>query len=478
MAQRARVYSSFILLLAFILPAGLAAVWFWQHPQIDIASILFLTTLAAITVLVAVVARLNQKSSGELQRLNEIAQELSDRASSGIEGRVLPAAGAEPIEALRRSIEELQLRIAYLEAERDGLKAILAAMEEGVIVVDSRKRILVANSAARKILRLQDTDPVGAPLIEMTSQPDLLGNIELSIVASQACSFEFYLPVPGETGKCFIMAHCAPFHDETRRLSGAVAVLHDITDLRRLERMRTEFVSNVSHELRTPLTSLLGYLETLESGAWEDKQQADQFLKICRRQAENLSRIVEDLLRLSRLENPQQEIANTEIDLAEVAAASVEQCEPLAHTRKIALKADLPEGSVPIRGDRGLLVQAVSNLVENAINYNHENGRVQVRLSRVGRDGAEGDGAWEIAVSDTGIGIPQAALKHVFERFYRVDKARSRDRGGTGLGLAIVKHIALAHGASVHVESEVGKGTTFYMRFKAQRATPQTVASV
>ena len=123
-------------------------------------------------------------------------------------------------------------------------------------------------------------------------------------------------------------------------------------------------------------------------------------------------------------------------------------------------------------------MQAVANLVENAINYNHENGRVQVRLSRLARaEGSDGDGAWEIAVSDTGIGIPQAALKHVFERFYRVDKARSRDRGGTGLGLAIVKHIALAHGASVHVESEVGKGTTFYMRFKAPMATRQTVAS-
>ena len=366
------------------------------------------------------------------------------------------------------TIEEIRRRVSYIEAERDGLKAILAAMEEGVLVVDSRKCVLVANAAARKMLRIVALEPVGARLVTMTSQPDLLANIELSIVAAQTGSFEFQLPIPRESGHCSILAHCSPFHDETRELSGAVVVLHDITDLRRLERMRTDFVANVSHELRTPLTSLLGYLETLEHSGWQDEQQAQRFLSVCRRQAENLSRIVEDLLRLSRLENPQQEVASTEIDLVEVAAAAVEQCAPIAAQRRVALDSNMPDYGMKLLGDRGLLVQAISNLIENAVNYNREHGRVQVRLARLQRAGApESDCQWEVAVSDTGIGIPQGAIKHVFERFYRVDKARSRDRGGTGLGLAIVKHIALAHGASVHVESEVGKGSTFFLRFKA-----------
>jgi two-component system phosphate regulon sensor histidine kinase PhoR len=392
----------------------------------------------------------------------------------GLDGR-----NADRSETLSTAIEDVRRRISYVEAERDGLKAILAAMEEGVLVVDSRKCILVANAAARKMMRIAALDPIGSPLVTMTSQPDLLANIELSIVAAQTCSFEFQLPIPGESTRCCILAHCAPFHDETRELSGAVVVLHDISEIRRLERMRTEFVANVSHELRTPLTSLLGYLETLEHSGWDDADQANRFLSVSRRQGENLSRIVEDLLRLSKLENPQQDIATTEIDLVEVAGAAVEQCQPLALQRRVTLTSDFPDSPMKLFGDRGLLVQAISNLIENAVNYNRETGRVTVRLARLQRaDSSDAPLQWEVAVSDTGIGIPQGALKHVFERFYRVDKARSRDRGGTGLGLAIVKHIALAHGASVHVESDVGKGSTFYLRFKASVSRPHNALAV
>jgi len=388
-----------------------------------------------------------------------------EKAWQSVTHTQLPASLGVP-ECLEKLTAEMQTRISHLQAETDGLKAILAAMEEGIIVVDSQKHVLVANPAARKILNIE-SDPVGKPLSDTTKQPDLLSNIELSVDASQACDFEIQLPFPGQPGKQFIMARCAPVHDESRTLSGAVAVLHDMSELRRLERMRTEFVANVSHELRTPLTSLMGYLETLEQGAWDDKEQAQQFLKICHRQAESLSRIVEDLLRLSKLENPQQDVAATEIDLGEIVSTAVEQCSSVAQTRRVTVHADLPEHAVTVRGERGLLVQAIANLIENGINYNRENGKVQVRLSRLNRNESDSESQWEVSVADTGIGIPSSALKHVFERFYRVDKARSRERGGTGLGLAIVKHIALAHGASVHVESEVNKGSTFYMRFKS-----------
>jgi two-component system, OmpR family, phosphate regulon sensor histidine kinase PhoR len=378
-----------------------------------------------------------------------------------------PSDPAELVTLLQSAAGELQRRRADLELELNGLKAILGAMEEGLVVVDSEKRVLLANAAARKMLNLPEGDIVDKPLQEIARHPDLIGNIELALSASQTCGFEFQTSPAISTGikeggknKSYILARCSPFAYESHSVRGAVAVLHDITELRRLERVRTEFVANVSHELRTPLTSLMGYLETLHEENWNDLEQARKFLLVCRRQAERLSRIVEDLLRLSRLENPQQEIASAEVNLSEVLNTAAEQCRHMADERHIALEVETPPRSATISGDRGLLVQAVSNLVENAIHYNREHGRVKARLSR------SRNAQWEIAISDTGIGIPAEAVGRIFERFYRVDKGRSRESGGTGLGLSIVRHIALAHGASVHVESEVDKGSTFYLRFR------------
>ena len=450
--------------------AAITVLWFSRFSIGATESFLFIPCVLGMAALLIVSHLIFRRGATIEGHVEETLKHLSHTSSFG-SGDL----NGDSAQSLKRLAEEIEHKVAQLEAERNGLKAVLAAMEEGVIVVDSQKSIMVANAAARKILGIAQSDPIGALLSSVTSQSDLLTNIELSAGAGQACSFELQIPLASENRVLNIMARCAPLHDESR-LAGAVAVLHDITALRALERMRTDFVANVSHELRTPLTSLLGYLETLEGG-WESEEQARQFLGTCRRQAENLSRIVEDLLRLSKLENPQQEIASMEIDLGEVANIAIEQCAPLSDQRKISLHVELPESAVLIRGERGLLVQALCNLIENAINYNRENGKVIVRLSPLQRpeNSSTNDTLWEIAVIDTGIGIPQSALKHVFERFYRVDKARSRDRGGTGLGLAIVKHIALAHGASVHVESEVNKGSTFFMRFKAMQPERQPI---
>lgn len=377
-----------------------------------------------------------------------------------------------------REAVKINRHILDLQAERDGLKAILTAMDEGLVVVDFQGRVLVANAAARKLLQISTDKLPGCQLSEMISQPELLANIGFSISSAQACSFEFQMPTD-DLSSCHILARCAPFQQEAQRPSGAIAMLHDISDLRRLERMRTEFVANVSHELRTPLTSLLGYLETLEEGRWENKAESDKFLQICRRQAVNLHRIVDDLLRLSRLENPQQEVATSDVGLNEAIDTAVEEFRSLAESRKIKLTMEVSGESAIVKGDRGLLVQAISNLIENSINYNRENGQVHVKLSRLPRlDAINTECQWEISVADTGIGIPPGALHRIFERFYRVDKARSKDRGGTGLGLAIVKHIAIAHGASVHVVSELGKGSTFFLRFKSRACIEQNSTEV
>ena len=417
--------------------------------------------LAAAYALSSILAR---RVGSDLARLTATADSISRGDYSPAGGSPAGADMAALAASVQRIGGEMQPRLTSLEVELHGLKAILGAMEEGLVVVDSDKRVRMANLAARKMLNFPDGELINRPLQEVTRLPDLLGNIELCLTASQTCSFE--LQMTGATGgKGHILARCSPFQDASHSISGAMAVLHDITELRRLERVRTEFVANVSHELRTPLTSLLGYLETLQEGGYADPEQLQRFLLVCRRQAERLSRIVEDLLRLSRLENPQQEIAAAEVDLTEVVGTAVEQCRPLAEERGVELAVELPSQTATVWGDRGLLVQAISNLTENAIHYNREKGRVQVRLARFPSATSPN---WEISVADTGIGIPRDSIGRIFERFYRVDKARSRERGGTGLGLSIVRHIALAHGASVHVESEVDRGSTFFLRFKGR----------
>jgi two-component system, OmpR family, phosphate regulon sensor histidine kinase PhoR len=440
--------------LAAALAVALGSFWFAAGTGLGV------TLLSAF-----ILCRLRQS---EVSAVSDALLELNSARRAATAEFQPPANTAELVAAIQRIASEIQRYRADLELELNGLKAILAAMEEGLVVVDSEKRVLMANAAARKMLNFPDGEILNRPLQDLTRLPDLIGNIELSLSASQTCSFEFQTaPDPrqlkdGGKNRTCILARCSSFIYDSRAVRGAVAVLHDITELRRLERVRTEFVANVSHELRTPLTSLMGYLETLHEDDLSDLEQTRKFLLVCRRQAERLSGIVEDLLRLSRLENPQQEIAAAEVNLAEVVNAAVDQCRTLASERAITLDVEMPPRSANIWGDRGLLVQAVSNLVENAIHYNRDKGRVKVRLARIGNQVAQ----WEIAVSDTGIGIPPEAVARIFERFYRVDKARSRERGGTGLGLSIVRHIALVHGASVHVESQIEQGSTFYLRFR------------
>ncbi|HYF49709.1 MAG TPA: histidine kinase dimerization/phospho-acceptor domain-containing protein, partial [Planctomycetota bacterium] len=348
------------------------------------------------------------------RRIRRDSEELAGLFRSARQGTTIPLSApstcgilAGPAESFRVLASEIQTRVGELESEIKGVKAILSAMEEGLVVIDSQKRVLMVNSAARKILSLPDGDLTGQSLASLSRQVEVMSNMDLSLSAAQTCSFEFQIAAE----KRHVLARCSPYHDDAEpggRAHGALAVFHDITELRRLERMRTEFVANVSHELRTPLTSLLGYLETLHDGGLT-QEEVQKFLAVCRRQAERLSRIVEDLLRLSRLENPQQDVAVADIDLNQVLNNAVDQCQPLSEERNIPIVLDLPLVDAVILGDRGLLTQAVSNLIENAINYNREGGQVVVRLREFGPSRQ-----WEIVVEDTGIGIPQESLGRIF----------------------------------------------------------------
>jgi two-component system phosphate regulon sensor histidine kinase PhoR len=241
---------------------------------------------------------------------------------------------------------------------------------------------------------------------------------------------------------------------EALAAEGAVLLLHDISELRRLERVRRDFVANVSHEFRTPLTAIQGFAETLLSGALEDAQNNRRFLEIIREHAVRLGRLTEDLLKLSQIEGRKMEMEFRPVDLRPLVESCLETARLEAAPKNLALRAEFAEGTPKVRGDARWLRDVLQNLLDNAVRYTPAGGRVTVRT-------AAREGAVEISVEDTGIGIPQAEQERIFERFYRVDAARSREVGGTGLGLSIAKHLVEAHGGRIEVESEVGKGSTF-----------------
>jgi two-component system phosphate regulon sensor histidine kinase PhoR len=231
-------------------------------------------------------------------------------------------------------------------------------------------------------------------------------------------------------------------------------VLHDVTALRRLEQVRTEFVANVSHELRTPLTAIQGYLETLLTGALDEPEHARRFLEIVFRHTERLGRLLNDLTDLSNIELGKVRLRLAPVALGEVVESVLAIMASRAEGGQVALRAAVEPADERVVADHDRLAQILINLVDNAVKYTPAGGQVRVRARRAG------DGMIEVAVEDTGIGIPPADLPRITERFYRVDKARSRELGGTGLGLAIVKHLVLAHGGQLHIASEPGRGTT------------------
>jgi two-component system phosphate regulon sensor histidine kinase PhoR len=346
----------------------------------------------------------------------------------------------------------LREKIGDLEEEQAKATAVLDAMVEGVIATDGHDHIILINERARLVFGLGRAGAERRPLLEVIRNVDLhdvLGESRIAPVGT-VVSREIKLAEPLER---VLQVHAVPlrFTGEAR---GVVMVLHDITELRRLEQVRTEFVANVSHELRTPLTAIHGYLETLLDGALEEPENARKFLEIVFRHTERLGRLTDDLTDLSNIELGRISLRLEPTAVADVADSVLAIIAPRAVAGQVAVGAKLPAGLPAVVVDRDRLAQILINLVDNAVKYTPKGGQVWVE-GRVGEGGMV-----EVAVRDTGVGIPKADLPRLTERFYRVDKARSRDLGGTGLGLAIVKHLVLAHGGELDIDSELWKGTT------------------
>jgi two-component system phosphate regulon sensor histidine kinase PhoR len=352
--------------------------------------------------------------------------------------------------ALDESVREIGRRVSELDADRARMEAILSGMIEGVLVVDEQGRLQLVNAAARRMLHLQDP-PEGRHYLEIVRHPDVASQIGTALQGKTSEGLELTLPREPDT---LFVARSAPVAAAGAR--GAVLVLHDITDLRRADRIRRDFVANVSHELRTPLTAVRGYVEALLDGD-VDSVSSRKFLETIDRHTLRMERLVRDLLRLARLDAGQELLERVHCTIESLFVGVATELSEAIDARRQSVTYDIARDAGSVQGDPAKLHDVLRNLLENATNYAPEGSRIVMAATRR-------DGRIVLTVSDSGPGIPDADLPRVFERFYRVDKARARnarDPGGTGLGLAIVKHLVELHGGKVLVANRREGGAIF-----------------
>jgi two-component system, OmpR family, phosphate regulon sensor histidine kinase PhoR len=408
-------------------------------------------------ILSLVVSRRITHPIGEIRKW---AESVAKGAGSMNKGQSKPSVhSAEEIEALSESLsrmaEELRLRIEQMSRQRNEMKAVFSSMTEGVIALDSEEHVLGMNQAAAGILKCDPKTARGRSIQEVARNTALHKFVEETLSAGD--SIEKDIPTTPD-GEGLINGHGTILRDENGQQIGALVVFNDVTRLRRLENIRRDFVSNVSHEIKTPITAIKGFVETLRDGAVKDPEDAMRFLGIIEKHVDRLEAIIEDLLNLSKIEQASEKegISLVESRMHDILQNAIQVCHVAVADKKIKMEtscADALTASV----DPTLLEQAIVNLLDNAIKYSDDGKTIQLRVT------TEKDFVI-IAVQDHGCGISEQHLPRLFERFYRVDKARSRQLGGTGLGLAIVKHIVQAHGGDIKVESIVGKGSTFTIR--------------
>ena len=366
--------------------------------------------------------------------------------------------------ALNGMATDIQDMLQQLEEEGRRFRTIVENMAEALLVLDRHSRISFVNSAAEQFLGLQRDAVLGHTPLEVVRSYELDDLLKKASRQPGGATAEITLVHPRRR---ILAGTAAAMRDPQGSIQGIILAFRDVTQLKRLEEIRMEFVLNVSHELRTPLTAIRGYAETLLDGGLEDRENAKKFLEVIHRHSERLGRLLNDLLELSNIELERTPLQLRPVAVPEAARQVATLLASQAEKKQIRLVTAVPEDVLPVLADRDRLVQILVNLVDNAIKYTPEGGTVTITARRVSglaeptatpHQGVPGPSV-EIAVMDTGIGIPQKDLPRLTERFYRVDKARSRELGGTGLGLAIVKHLVAAHGGTLSIESKLGDGT-------------------
>lgn len=329
-------------------------------------------------------------------------------------------------------------------------EATLDEMREGLLVVDNDMRVVASNPAAHRLFNLVTGRLESQRLTELTRSPAIYSAFHDALKGNERSGVVIETHAP--TRRVFDLRVVPLGDSDGTTTGGAIGVFFDITQLEKLERVRQEFLSNVSHELKTPLTAIVAFVETLEAGALDDRENSERFLEIIRKNAARMQNLIDDILELSAIEAGNVGVKAEEIELSPLINDVIMSLAAKASSRGITVKNHVPPDTL-VFVDPRRLEQMLTNLVDNAIKFNRDGGMVTI--------GAEAGARTRILIKDTGEGIPAQHLERLFERFYRVDRARSRDMGGTGLGLAIVKHLARAHGGEVRVSSQLGKGSTF-----------------
>jgi len=419
-----------------------------------------LSEVALLVLVFAGLAIVSHRVSRDLRRLGDAALALGQ----GEPARLLPLGRDDEIGELARTLERMgkRLRVTIREVteERNRLEAILEAMGDGVLVTDGDGKVVLVNPALRAMIDLP-AEPVGSTVLELVRNPDLHDLVMGGLRGDSDLSDEILLRRGGVERRVLVRIVRV---EKPGRPRGMVAVFHDMSEVRRLEQIRRDFVANVSHELKTPLTAIRGYAETLADALPEDPIQAKAFLQTILRNAQRLSALVEDLLELSRIESGQMALQPEPLALRACVERLLPSVEPVARRRHVTLTIAIPDTFPSVQADASALETVLGNLVENAVKYVPEGGHVEVRAREV-------DGLARIEIADSGPGITAEHLPRIFERFYRVDPSRSREQGGTGLGLAIVKHTVEAHGGRVGVESMGSGGSTFTFTIPAAAAS-------
>src|SRR5438093_490311 len=403
-----------------------------------------------------------------LSDMAAVARKLAD----GTLGHRIPVTTGDEVGVLARTMnqmaDQLESKIREVSEDRAQLLAMLASMVEGIMVLDCRGTVLQVNPALERMFMVWGREARGRAHWEVIRHHDFNELAKRALETRQNQSGEITMALSGRTFR--VEASVAGGQRENEAC--AVLVFHDITALRRLEKVRKDFVANVSHELRTPLTSIKGYVEALLDGAKDDPDQTVRFLDIILKQSDRLNLILEDLLQLSRIESGEVSFKRDPVDLSAVVDRTLALIKPLADKKGHAVTVAIPPDLPPAAGDEEQLVQVLTNLLDNAVKYTPPQGSIHI----AGQSAKDSPLSMvELSVTDTGLGIPEADRPRIFERFYRVDKARSRELGGTGLGLSIVKHIVEAHGGQIWVEGNHPVGSRFVVRLPTSKDVPTDV---
>ena len=411
---------------------------------------LFLGVISVVFAAIALVAW--RKWIAPWRHLDQLVRQIADRERPRtflVDGGARARRVGLALENVFRHREQLDQQVVGRES---GTQAILETMQDGLLVVDMGRHITLMNRTFENLFELRG-EAVGAPLLETVRHATLDRLIAETLRTGERMQSELTLTDSKTNAERYVEVSAVPLKDDMDLISGAVILFHDITQLKRVDQIRRDFVANVSHELRTPLSILRGYIETLLDNPKTSGEELARILQIMERHSKRLGLLVDDLLSLAQLESSSANLEIGEVQLSELFENVLRDWKERLAGKHLRPIVDLPPDMPPINADETRLQEVLYNLLENAVKYSRENGEIRLQAERCGPEIV-------ISVGDNGIGISRDDLPRIFERFYRADKARSRELGGTGLGLAIVKHIAQLHRGRVEAESEPGRGTT------------------